>query len=104
MTLEDQLRQALRSKADSVHPNPDALEEIQARLDGVVVADAVVIPMRADRPMVRYVALAAAGLIAVGTLGYYSQRQSVTELDVAIPTTAQTTTIPAVDTTPPETE
>jgi hypothetical protein len=104
MTLEDQLRQSLQSKADSVHPNPDALEEIQARLDGVVVADAVVIPMQADRPMVRYVALAAAGLIAVGTLGYYSQRRSVTELDVAIPTTAQTTTIPAVDTTPQETE
>lgn len=104
MTIEEQLRQAFHNKADSVHPNPDAQDEIQARLDGVVVTNATVTPLRADRPILRYVALAAAGLIAVGTVGYYSQRKSVTELDVAIPTTAVTTTIPDATTIPPETD
>lgn len=99
---EEQLRRALHHKASTVNTGPHALKEIQARLDGVVVASATVTQLHQPRPVVRYLSLAAAGLAAIGGLAFYSQTRSATSVDVAVsPTTAAaidtpTTTEPRV--------
>lgn len=97
---EEHLRRVLHEKANTVHPGPLALDEIQARLDGVVVANATVTQLPQPRPIVRYMSLAAAGLIAMGGLAYYSQRRTVTNVDLAAITTT-TAVIDAPTTTEP---
>lgn len=96
MSIEEQLRQALAQKADSVTPRADALERITDRVNGVVLTEGTVTQLPRPRPIVRYVAMAAASIAVVGMLGYFLTQRPTTSVDLAVPpsTTSQVTQPP----------
>jgi len=85
MTLEDELRSALRHHADQVEPSANGLERIEARLAG---------PARQRPRLAPRLLAAAALLVAVGAVGAMTLRSSGEgDINVAI---SSSTTDPAV--------
>ncbi len=95
------LRRALHDKAETIHTGEHALDEIQARIDGVIVTDATVTQLHQPRPLVRYLSMAAVGLVAIGGLAYFTQTRTG-EIEIAVPPTSATVVEETPTTSTPE--